>query len=59
MVILHKKARHFLALKEKGNSHLGLSFEKDNDKKVIDKWKEAKITMNYKKEREKKENSLY
>lgn len=23
----------FLALKEKGNSHLGLSFEKDNDKK--------------------------
>ena len=25
----------FLALKEKGNSHLGLSFEKDNDKKIL------------------------
>ena len=25
----------FLVLKEKGNSHLGLSFEKDNDKKIL------------------------
>ena len=36
----------------------GKKRKKDNDKKVIDKWKEAKIIMNYKKERERISNFI-